>query len=408
MSTASNPDSRSVSWKPLSYAVTRIESGTSVNGEDRSRSNGEACVLKLSCINGGQFNPAEHKVVVASDLERVSTPVRAQTIIMSRKNTAALVGAVAYVPSDVPQLYLSDLLWQLHVDPKKADPKWLAAILSTPYARRRIGATAAGTSGSMKGISKSAILKLEFPFPDLKEQARQLGALEELGSAQAVLDDLLRAKADFKKGLAEDLLTGRRRFPGFPTPWREFTLGDLFVERVDPGRKGLRLLSVTGADGVVDRDSLVKRDTSSEDKSKYLRVCPGDIAYNTMRMWQGVFGLSTLEGIVSPAYTVCTPISELILPQFIEQFFKLPHTINDFKRYSQGLVDDTLNLKFHHFALIKVTIPGTDEQCRIAQLLGTIDTEIALLRKQRDALNDQKKGLMQKLLTGEVRLKEFR
>ena len=96
------------------------------------------------------------------------------------------------------------------------------------------------------------------------------------------------------------------------------------------------------------------------------------------------------------AFTICGTV------------FKLPHTIHNFKRYSQGLVDDTLNLKFHHFAEVKVTIPDVEEQRHVATALGQIDQEIALLRLQRDALNEQKKGLMQKLLTGEVRLKEFR
>ena len=257
-------------------------------------------------------------------------------------------------------------------------------------------------------LSTDLLAALPLPLPPLAEQEAIVEVLDAAEGAVRAADALIQKKLAYKKALAEALLTGRWRFPAFSTSWGEHYLGDLFDERVELNRTGLRLLAVTGANGVVDRDTLAKRDTSSEDKSKYLRVCSGDIAYNTMRMWQGVFGLSLLEGIVSPAYTVCIPRVNLIEPRFVEQFFKLPRVINHFKRFSQGLVDDTLNLKFHQFAEIRVTIPSLEEQRRIADALGAVDNELALRRRQREALNEQKKGLMQKLLTGEVRLKEFR
>ena len=79
-------------------------------------------------------------------------------------------------------------------------------------------------------------------------------------------------------------------------------------------------------------------------------------------------------------------------------------TIASFHRHSQGLVSDTLNCKFPSFAKIKVTIPSIPEQRKIAEVLGLMDEEIALLRRELEALKRQKQGLMQKLLTGEVRV----
>jgi type I restriction enzyme S subunit len=203
----------------------------------------------------------------------------------------------------------------------------------------------------------------------------------------------------------QQLLTGRTRFKEFKGErWRTYRLGELFTERVEIGRGDLPLVAITGQNGVVPRDSLTKRDSSSEDKSKYLRITPGDIGYNTMRMWQGVAGLSRIEGIVSPAYTICIPSSR-IDAQFAAYLFKHLPMIHAFRRNSQGLVDDTLSLKFPNFARIHVTIPDVPEQERIAAVLGTCDREIELLQKQLAALKEQKRGLMQKLLTGEVRVK---
>lgn len=392
----------------LGALVSSLRAGTSVNGEDRPRGIGERAVLKVSAVSTAGFRPDECKVVTGKELERLSTPVCADTIVFSRSNTPELVGLSAFVEECHDELFHSDKLWQIRANHGKILPRYLAFVLQSPSLRREFSKRASGSSGSMYNIAQDAFLTCSTKIPGLCEQSAILEVLVDAGQAAQSADSLLQKKVAAKAAVAEELLTGRRRFPGFTVPWREFRLGDLFKERVEMNRPDLKLLSVTGADGVVHRDTLVKRDTSSDDKSKYLRVGPGDVAYNTMRMWQGVFGLSSLEGIVSPAYTVCTPRVELILPGYVEQLFKLPHTIHNFKRYSQGLVDDTLNLKYHHFAEVKVTIPDVEEQRVIAAALGEIDREIALLRRQRDLLNEQKKGLMQKLLTGEVRLKEFR
>ncbi|NBR86219.1 MAG: restriction endonuclease subunit S [Proteobacteria bacterium] len=243
------------------------------------------------------------------------------------------------------------------------------------------------------------------PVPPLVEQKRIAVVLETAHQCNEDLRKLLEQKVEGKRGLMQQLLTGRKRFKEFKGErWHAFRLGELFTERVEIGRTDLPLVAITGQNGVVPRDSLAKRDSSSEDKSKYLRITPGDIGYNTMRMWQGVAGLSALEGIVSPAYTVCIP-SEKIDGRFAAFLFKHLPVVHLFRRHSQGLVDDTLSLKFPNFAQIQVTIPGVEEQRRIAAVLSACDREIELLKKQLDALKEQKRGLMQKLLTGEVRVK---
>ncbi|HAD13038.1 MAG TPA: restriction endonuclease subunit S, partial [Saprospirales bacterium] len=74
-------------------------------------------------------------------------------------------------------------------------------------------------------------------------------------------------------------------------------------------------------------------------------------------------------------------------------------------RNSQGLVDDTLNCKFRDFSIVKVLLPQTkEEQTAIARVLQAADKEIALLKAKAEKLREQKKGLMQVLLTGKVRL----
>ena len=192
-----------------------------------------------------------------------------------------------------------------------------------------------------------------------------------------------------------------------PEDWCVQPLGELFKQRKERNRTDLPLLAITGTGGVVPRDSLERRDTSNTDKSKYLRVCSGDIAYNTMRMWQGVSGLSSVDGIVSPAYTICEP-REQVCSSYMAQLFKLPHLIQVFHQNSQGLVDDTLNLKFENFSPIRVLVPPLPEQQKIAAILSSVDEVIEITRAQIDKLKELKTGMMQELLTKGIGHTEFK
>ena len=260
-------------------------------------------------------------------------------------------------------------------------------------------------SAGQSGVDLDALREYEFPLPSTDEQKEITDLLDSVCDTINRFSKLVALVEERKLGLMQQLLSGKTRFKEFKgEKWRSYRLGELFTERVEIGRIDLPLVSITGQNGVVPRDSLSKRDSSSEDKSKYLRITPGDIGYNTMRMWQGVAGLSQIEGIVSPAYTICIP-SKQIDAQFAAYLFKTAPMIHAFHRNSQGLVDDTLSLKYHNFARIHVTIPDVPEQKRIAAALSTCDQEIELLIKQMDCLKDQRHALMHKLLTGEIRVK---
>ncbi|QQG65670.1 restriction endonuclease subunit S [Desulfobulbus oligotrophicus] len=200
-----------------------------------------------------------------------------------------------------------------------------------------------------------------------------------------------------KKGLVP-----RLRFPEFRDAgeWNNDALGNLFVERKETGDEDIPLLSLTEKEGLILQQNSGRKDNSSANKSKYLRVSAGDIAYNTMRMWEGRSALATNEGLVSPAYTVCTP-KDQVDSRFFSYYFKTKQLIRQFRRYSQGLVKDTLNLKFEAFSQIHVFFPGLYEQQKIADCLGSLDDLIAAEGRKLAALQDHKKGLMQQLFPRE-------
>ena len=241
-------------------------------------------------------------------------------------------------------------------------------------------------------------------FPPLAEQERIAEILSAQDKVIALKERLIEEKKRQKKALMQQLLTGKKRLPGFSSEWVDVKLGDVFAERVETNCQDLELLSVTGTNGVVPRSTIETKDNSSEDKSKYLKICKGDIGYNTMRMWQGVSALSNYEGIVSPAYTILVP-SEKICAEYFSYLFKMHAVIFLFYRFSQGIVDDTRSLKYHEFAKLHLIVPSDKrEQEAIAKILATADAEITILQKELDQEKQKKKALMQLLLTGIVRV----
>ena len=259
------------------------------------------------------------------------------------------------------------------------------------------------TGTAQPKLNKEVCLSIPIVVPPLSEQKRIAEVLSTWDKAIQLTEQLIRQKEQRKKWLMQNLLTGKMRLKGFSGEWMEMHLGDMFSERNETKYFDLPLLSI-GQNGVYPQDESVKKDTSNEDKSKYKRICPGDIGYNTMRMWQGRSALSELEGIVSPAYTVVTPKKNAD-SIFFSYLFKMPKMTNLFWRNSQGLVDDTLNCKFKDFSIVKVKLPkAKEEQAAIAQVLQAADKEISLLKAKAEKLREQKKGMMQVLLTGRVRL----
>lgn len=191
-------------------------------------------------------------------------------------------------------------------------------------------------------------------------------------------------------------LVPKIRFPEFYGEWIQKSLGDSFEERSEKNRSDLPLLSL-GEDGLVYQSETARKDNSNADKSKYLRVAIGDIAYNTMRMWQGRCVCAGIEGIVSPAYTVCKP-KEGVDSLFHYYLFKTQRMIQIFHQNSQGLVSDTLNLKYDSFSKIKYLIPPTlAEQKKIAQCLSEADEMISTQEQIVESFRAHKKGLMQQL-----------
>lgn len=169
----------------LSRIIARLESGVSVNSSNRASAIGEIGVLKTSCVTSGVFAPEENKAVLPQEVSRVKCPVRGDSIIISRMNTEALVGANAYVDRDYDNLFLPDRLWQAVITSSAFKTRYIQHVIASDVYRSRISAMCGGTSGSMKNIAKPQLLSLTLPIPPL---ATQSGIVAEIEAEQALVN----------------------------------------------------------------------------------------------------------------------------------------------------------------------------------------------------------------------------
>jgi len=369
--------------------------------------NGTRIVRINDYCNDGVLKIEQLKRVMLSDQEASSFGLESGDIVINRVNSLSHIGKCCLIEDVDDGLVFESNMMRLRISSGDLVlPEYVACVMRTIRSRdylRRVAKPAVAQAS----INQDDVKSLKIPLLTKQEQLKVVAVLSTWDRAIEKTEALIAAKERRKKWLMQQLLTGRVRFEGFAgKEWKTYRLGDLFKERNERGRDDLPLVSITMGGGVVPRDDVEKKDTSSEDKSRYLRICPGDLGYNTMRMWQGVFGISDLEGIVSPAYTICIP-GPKVKGRFIRHFFKSESMVHLFYRHSQGLVSDTWNLKFRHFSSINVTIPSVGEQEKIASALDAADDEISSCRKHLAALKEQKKGLMQQLLTGKVRVRNF-
>ena len=266
-----------------------------------------------------------------------------------------------------------------------------------------------GAKHDMK-ISDEGSLRGTVVFPPLSEQEK----IVEIMQMQERLIELCEKKVKELKKLKKVFLqkmfpkpgctVPEWRFPWFTEAWEQRKVGECFSERVESDPNG-ELISVTIGSGIKKFSELGRHDNSNDDKSKYKKVVIGDIAYNSMRMWQGASGYSPYNGIVSPAYTVITPFAG-IDSKFFAYMFKREDMIHTFQVRSQGITSDNWNLKFPALSEIEVMLPtDISEQKSISTYLTTLDDLITLHQRKLDEEKQKKKALMQLLLTGIVRIK---
>lgn len=265
------------------------------------------------------------------------------------------------------------------------------------------------SAGLIPGITRDDINNSMVSIPNLSEEFVLVGDIFSLwDNAIELKEKLIKQKKQQKKGLMQKLLIGQVRLSGFDGEWEKVKIGICMTELSEKSTLNNQydVLSVT-KNGIVKQNEHFNKQIASEDNVGYKVIRKQNLVFSTMNLWMG--SLDVLEnyeiGIVSPAYKVFEFNNENMCFEFGKHFMKSSYMIWNYKINSeQGASIVRRNLDMEGLMDTKVKIPSLQEQKAIAAVLTTADKEIELLQKELDALKEQKKGLMQLLLTGIVRV----
>lgn len=251
-----------------------------------------------------------------------------------------------------------------------------------------------------------------FPFavPPLKEQTAIANLLSTWDKAINTLTQLIAQKELRKKWLMQQLLTGKKRLKGFEGGWKKFHYDDLLkvVKRsIEWDDNALyHLISVRRrSGGIFERESLY----GHQIKVKDLRTAKaGDFLFSKMQIVHGASALVRKEfdgSKISGSYIAVVAKDPKVLNiEFFEWYSKTPFFYHQTYISSYGVHIEKMTFDFENFLTLDMKLPSYEEQTAIATVLQSADAELSLLRQKLDKIKEQKKGLMQVLLTGKKRL----
>ncbi|NGF77167.1 hypothetical protein G5B10_14855 [Fluviicola sp. SGL-29] len=287
------------------------------------------------------------------------------------------------------------------------DPKFLGFLLNTDFVSRQTFQL--GQGHSVVHIYSSGLKNVKVILPPLPEQQKIAAILSTWDKAIDKLTQLIAAKEQRKKGLMQVLLTGKKRFAGFKDEWKEVKLGEvgeivngLTYSPKDVVEKGLLVLRSSN----IQNEQLSFHDNVyvKSDNTVFNPIKENDVLICVRNGSRNLIGKNVmipkeLEGVAFGAFMTVyrSQYNEYIGQVFNSDIFK--------KSVHMNLGATINSINNNDLKKYKIPFPTIQEQQKIASVLSAADKEIELLKKELESLLQQKKGLMQVLLTGEVRVK---
>lgn len=362
--------------------------------------------LKSSDVGGEILVDALQKTSPAVHHKYRRSAVHPGDIVFSLRGN---IGECSIVPDELSEANLTQGTARISVSSPHSTEFVRYQITSTPVLNR-IHALSKGST--FKEISLEELRKLQIFLPQPSEQDRIAEILSTWDRAIAATEELIANGQAQKKALMQQLLTGKKRLPGFDGEWQLTCLSTL-TERITRRNDGgdHPILTISSTAGFVRQDEKYSRYMAGRSVENYIQLRRGEFAYNKGNSktyeFGCVFDLQGYDEALVPHVYVCFSLNKGCDHQFFSMLFKA-----DYLRPQLGRVVNTgvrnnglLNITPAEFFKCKVPVPPINEQHAIAQVLVDASNSISILEKKLDFLKSEKAALMQQLLTGKRRVK---
>jgi len=298
---------------------------------------------------------------------------------------------------------ISDIVHQNHVFAVRPRPnsqllpKFLELQVQSDYGRNYFLSCAKGSTG-LSSLNSTQLKEFPLLVPPYEEQCQITEVVGAWASAIQKTEQLIEAKERYYTHELSRLISRGQHPRG--------QVGSFAHEISERNRDGneARVLSVTNSRGFVLPEDQFERRIASADLSNYRVVRRGQYAYNPSRI--NVGSIARLDawddGVLSPMYVVFGLDETKVDSDYFLHWLDSHEARERIKKSAQGSVRETVS--FSEFASLAIPLPGIAQQAAIARYLNALREEIALLNRLVEALKRQKRGLMQKLLTGKWRV----
>ena len=297
-------------------------------------------------------------------------------------------------------------------DISNVDPYYLLTYVTQRNFYTHFGMIADGGRKARR-VGPEDMLSFPLIYPSLPEQEKIAEILSAQDKLIALKEKLIEKKKLQKKALMQQLLTGKKRVPGFSGEWKTIKLSQI-SQKITEKNTDFQfniVFSNSAQNGIIPQTEQFDKDIANDENiDKYYVVSEGCFVYNPRISVTAPCGPinvnhNTYTGVMSPLYTVFSVNSELIDNDYLEQYFKSTiwfRYMNSIANY--GARHDRMSITDDDFFNMPIKVGGVDEQYAIKKILVAADNEIEFLQKDLDQENQKKKALMQILLTGIVRV----
>lgn len=293
----------------------------------------------------------------------------------------------------------------------KVYPLFMDYYTRTPQMINQINRQSYGVTDFRKRLYWDSFAPIGCTLPPIEDQQKIAAILTTQDRAIELKEKRLAEKQRQKKYLMQQLLTGKKRLPGFSGEWENIKLCEVLSERKEKNvEQNLRICSVAVQKGVVDQVEHLGRSYAANDTSNYSVAHYGDIIYTKSPTGDFLYGIVKQNLLqetvaVSPLYGVFTPMT-FGLGYFLHTYFQSAICARNYLLpIVQKGAKNTINITNDTFISSKLHLPlDVEEQKAIADTFIAADREIDLLRQDIEQEKQKKKALMQLLLTGIVRV----